>query len=155
MASRALVLCVAVVWGITPLLARGVPGATTPPTGGQPWPMPQVYQPTAVNQFLNQESFEFRVLGQTCDILEAAVDRYFELIFYPDSHRAVQLKARRDEVLRFSPYNPEQPEVNDISVLHSLTVDLMKECEHIPYLGMDESCRYTQWVTAFKSAFKK
>ena len=66
--------------------SEGYSSEFTPPQGGtagQPWPMPQIYQPTASVQRLNKLNFQFVNLGQSCTILEAALDRYFKTIFYP------------------------------------------------------------------------
>lgn len=147
MANMVPVFFLVVALSVTASLARRVNGLTPPPTGGQPWPMPQTYQPSADSQILSQLSFEFRVTGQTCDILDAAIDRYFKLIFYPD--RAVGLRKRRDDVLKFSPHRNDFRDASSVTagLLTSLTVDLMSQCEQVPYLGMDEACELVLFLS--------
>ncbi|XP_060068502.1 beta-hexosaminidase subunit beta-like [Ylistrum balloti] len=51
------------------------------PTRGEPWPLPQSYSPSAETFYLDRMSFEFRATGATCDTLNAAIQRYSELLF--------------------------------------------------------------------------
>ena len=47
----------------------------TPPAGqtvGQPWPLPQSLVQTQDTYYVSDYSFAFNVVGQSCDILEAA-----------------------------------------------------------------------------------
>ena len=121
-----------------------------PKTVGEPWPMPQVYQPSGDIQMLSQYSFRFNVVGETCDILEAAVDRYFKYIFYPDQVRQFRQQHRPDTNLRFLPSDRRMSVLwkrevkSEIPVLASLTVLLMQPCEKLPHLDMNEQCRYTE-----------
>ena len=148
--GEAAVFSIVVIFCLGALSAKNL-GSAPPATGGQPWPMPQVFQPSNGSQVLSRNNFTFKVTGQTCGILEAAVDRYFKLIFYPD-RRAVELRRRRDTTLRFRPYGggiQVEPRVSDVPLLTSMTVNLMHECEEVPYMGMDEKCKFTFFMFDF------
>ena len=112
----------------------GVPfiKCVTPPPGqtlGQPWPMPQTYQPTSSIQMLSPDSFTFQVTGKTCDLLEDAITRYFRIIFDPDgSGHTLKFQNRFSKMYG--------------AMLPSLEVSLANDCEQYPSMGMDESCRY-------------
>ena len=106
----------------------------TPQTLGQPWPMPYSYKPSTLTQSLNQFNFRFEVTGNDCDILRSALDRYFNIIFYPGSP-SLEQKRRIDERLKFRPR-----QTNDI--LDQLSVNVKQPCSEkdFPSLDMDESC---------------
>jgi hexosaminidase len=81
---------------------------------------------TEESMSLNEYQFTFKVVGEGCDILFAAVDRYFQLIFSPPMSQK-----RKDDTLKFHPRRSG-------STLMSLTVDLLSPCERFPSLEMDE-----------------
>lgn len=89
-------------------------------TIGQPWPMPMSYAPTPV--LINvPKSLEIESTGNDCDILQAALVRYYKLTFNPSSV---------DDTLKWS----------TMPQLTTLNVNVMSPCEKYPSLGMDESC---------------
>ena len=92
-------------------------------TRGQPCPLPLTYQPSDAAMGVSN-AFDFVVSGKDCDIVEAALKRYYDVIF---EHQA-------DMTLRFQRYSP--------GMLKSLSINLMNDCEDIPYMDMDESCEY-------------
>lgn len=59
-----------------------------PKTLGQPLPEPQLYAPQNVQLIVAPSSFEFSVTGQSCDILDAALRRYFYLTFPGEIHKS-------------------------------------------------------------------
>ena len=112
----------------------------TPQTKGQPWPMPFSYQPTETTQTLNQFNFQFQVVGNDCDILRSALDRYFNIIFYPGSP-SLEAKRRLDERLKF-----QLQKGNSASMLEQLSVNVQQPCSNkdYPSLDMDESCEASE-----------
>ena len=111
--------------------------AFTPPSGqtiGQPWPMPQSFVQTSDIYSISDYDFTFNVVGQSCDILESALRRYYSLIFYPPmSGRS------KDTVMRFRPKRLG-------GSLSMLNVNLKQACEKYPSLKMDEA--YDMSVTS-------
>ena len=109
-----------------------LPEATPPSsqTLGQPWPMPQSYKSTEETQLLYKYNFQFNVVGQDCDDLRDAINRYFKIIFYTqgDSFKFRTLRNRIEQQ-------------ND-NVLLGLDINLSKACDRYPSLNMDESCEY-------------
>lgn len=116
--------------------------AVTPPADkslGQPWPMPQAMVQTQEIYVLDAYDFAFNIVGRSCDILEAAVDRYFKIIFYmPFGDRNKQ-----ESVLKFRPRRFKQAMA---PTMGSVDVNLQKPCEDYPVLKMDE--RYDLSVSA-------
>jgi hypothetical protein len=78
--------------------------------------------------------FNFDSVGSTCDILKNALDRYKNLI-------TIQLRRVRSRVTN-TPFDNKWRNVPEyLGHLDSLKVDLKKNCENLPYLHMDESCK--------------
>jgi len=57
-------------------------------TVGQPWPLPQTMNTTNQQFAIHPEAFHFLVnqSSQTCDLLTSALDRYYQLTFFPHVH---------------------------------------------------------------------
>ena len=103
----------------------------TPPkaqTLGQPWPMPQSYKSSEETLLLYKYNFQFNVVGQDCDDLRDAINRYFKIIFYTQG-----------DSLKFRTLRNRIEQQND-NILLGLDINLSKACEHYPSLNMDESC---------------
>ena len=127
----------------------------TPPPGhslGQPWPMPKTFSQTGDMQMLSQDTFQFTVTGNDCDILQAAVTRYFKIIFYTGWQQNPQKPKTskehgEDNTLRFHPRFQHKTggrvprSVGDAPLLSTLSVSLSSPCEMWPSLQMDESCK--------------
>ena len=84
--------------------------------------------------------FHFNVTGYSCDILDVAFIRYFDIIFhgqpYHEKYNAVdsrKVDKRGGQPLLF------QPQMS--GGLKSLDVEVLNECEKWPSLEMDESCK--------------
>ena len=90
-------------------------------TVGQPWPMPMMYKPSPDVQPVSS-MFQFNVVGNDCDILESALERYYIIIFGSPENR--------DTTLRY----------NAVTSLGGLDVNVAETCEQYPSLEMDESC---------------
>ena len=127
---------------LLPLCSSGIPGQTV----GQPWPLPQSYLPGSNVQSLSSDTFRFRVVGKDCDILRAAIVRYYKLIFRTP---LITAPASDDHVLRFKPkdgsrdWELEQDNEAD-GGLEGIDVEVGQTCSGLVYpsLDMDESCRF-------------
>lgn len=116
---------------------RRAPHATT----GEPWPMPQYYT-TKKNKVykINREKFQFRIVKESCDIIEKAVIRYKDVIIndtildmYDNLQHAqgssfedIEVKYEKD-MYRRAPY------------LEAVTIKIRKPCVKLPSDKMDES----------------
>ena len=98
-------------------------------TNGAPWPLPQVYSPSDVAIKVSKQ-FSFLAAGKDCDILEAAVARYSKLLFGE--------MARSDKLI-----------FESSSVLKSVSVNLIDDCEMYPHINMDESCEFLLFAHTF------
>lgn len=56
------------------------PGPKFVPTVGYPWPMPKNWKRSDSVYSLKAVEFSFRVVDQTCDILESAIHRYKTIV---------------------------------------------------------------------------
>ena len=133
---------------ITCCLLRQLPLCTgVLQTVGQPWPLPQSYLTGPKVQSLDSDKFQFRVTGKDCDILQAAIVRYYKIIFRTTSAgNAASLY--RDDVLRFQPKDGrsrterQREDGGGAGLgLGGLEVEVGQECADLyPSLDMDESC---------------
>jgi len=115
----------------------------TPPTRfsvGSPWPLPASMTTTENFQQIDAMLFHFNVTSHSCDILEVAFVRYFDVIFHGQPFHekysgvdARKMEKNNDQQLLFKP-------VTSGDGLKSLDVALQNECEKWPSLEMDESC---------------
>ena len=101
---------------------------------GAPWPMPQVFTQFRAALTINPATFTYHVPGYSCQDLEQALDRYYDLIFNikPEDKEAGK-RPRNFNVLKF------RSRAGDDDVV--LTVNLQSPCEHLPSFGMNESCK--------------
>ena len=97
------------------------------PQAGSPWPLPQLYRPSAAAYPIDLKSFEFRAVGETCEILEYSFDRIRKNTF--------GITKRYDSSVQF----PNFYSSSTSSSLRSLNVTVLKECDQYPSLDMDES----------------
>lgn len=67
---------------LIPLISAYVekPGPKIVPTLGHPWPLPTAWTQSDTLYSFNGEQFTFRVVDNTCDILENAIGRYESII---------------------------------------------------------------------------
>lgn len=78
--------------------------------------------------------FSFESVGSTCEILENALIRYKHMI-------TIQLRRVRRRIANSPLDNKWRIVPENIGQLNSLKVNLKSDCEKMPYLGMDESCK--------------
>ena len=69
-------------------------------------------------------------MGQTCDIIDEAVRRYYDMIFYPGN------AARAFDSPPIAVQNVPQFR----AFLDVVEINLRQPCEFLPYIGMVESC---------------
>ena len=78
------------------------PGPKYVPTVGYPWPMPKVWTKSDNVYSIDGEEFKFRVVDNTCDILEEAIKRYQKIVD--------QFKRNRPSRRRYTRRGQRQPE---------------------------------------------
>ena len=110
---------------------------------GKTWPQPQSMQ-TAAQQFaVHPDAFHFLVnsTGQTCDILTNALDRYFRLIFYPQSYIKYILNPQSPEAQIKQKPKKSLADLRDTPILQRLNVYIQQPCDQYPSLESNESCK--------------
>jgi len=115
-------------------------GSITQPSVGSPWPLPASMNTSTNFQPIDAMLFRFSVTKHSCDTLEVAFLRYFDIIFHgqPFHKRSSgvdmgKMEERDSQQLLFKPKTSD-------GGLTSLDVALLNECEKWPSLEMDESC---------------
>ncbi|XP_012150681.1 beta-hexosaminidase subunit alpha [Megachile rotundata] len=104
------------------------------PTHGEPWPYPEHRRVNKAYYLLRASTFQFNVVGETCDIVTDAVERY----------QAIILKEAKIAKIH-SQGNGKSSSGNDTSkgTLTALNIHLGEPCEkdgnHWPHLQMSES----------------
>ncbi|KAF2345403.1 Beta-hexosaminidase eukaryotic type N-terminal [Trinorchestia longiramus] len=93
------------------------------PTVGQVWPKPQMTMSQTTTVVVDQDQFSFSVTGETCPLLERALQRYLDIMF-PDRKKSTTAKL-------------EKPK-KDVKNLSVFEIRLLSPCEDAPYLHMDE-----------------
>lgn len=86
---------------------------------GSVWPKPQKESPTGAVFKLAPQNFKFDITGQSCDVLDEAIERYKHLTF---------------------PDNMGESKKN-LSEITQLSIKVIDKCEELT-LESDESCKY-------------
>jgi hypothetical protein len=102
---------------------------------GAIWPQPKTQVSSNNFNTIRPTVFNFETVGNSCDILENALTRYKVLI-------SIQLRRVRNRMTNVPHDNNWRKVPEYLGHLDSLKVDLTDECEKLPYLNMDESCKY-------------
>lgn len=76
--------------------------------------------------------FQFQVVGERCDIIDEAVRRYYQIIFYPGDAGRIPLSYP-------PPPTPIQEHPQFRAFLDSVEIDLKQPCEYLPSADMLES----------------
>ncbi len=112
------------------------------PSVGEPWPKPQSVQTTAQQFAIHPAVFHFSVnsTSQTCDLLTSALDRYYRLIFFPQTYL--------NYILNPGSVNNQTEHIPKINLaglraplLESLNVYIQQPCDQYPSLESNESCK--------------
>ncbi|XP_055682109.1 beta-hexosaminidase subunit beta-like [Lutzomyia longipalpis] len=122
------------------------PGPVVIASRGLIWPQPKNIVIDDTFSIIRPQKFEFNAVKNTCDILNESFIRYKELIVAEAQRlRKIEVRNARKSHERINRINYEQWSDDDqfTGFLESLTVNLEKPCEDSPYLGMDESYKFT------------
>ncbi|XP_067002308.2 beta-hexosaminidase subunit beta [Anabrus simplex] len=113
---------------------RGIgtkPGPQVRATVGKVWPKVQQQQNFPGFLVLRTTAFNFKVTGVDCDLMRDAFKRY-QSVFLGE------LWMRRQN-MKTPPYKSWRKNRDFQGYLDTLEVNLLKPCEVLPYLGMDEA----------------
>jgi len=127
-------------------------GGYRPPVGfatGSPWPMPASMTTTTDAQVVEAMLFRFKATGYSCNILEEAFVRYFDIIFH--GQPSYKKPSGNDDVNKVE-MQKNQPLLFKVTGLTSLDVAVDHQCENWPSLEMDESCKLSVSVYIVKTA---
>jgi hypothetical protein len=116
------------------------------PTLGQPWPKPQSIQTTRQQFAIHPAAFHFMVnsTSQTCDLLTSAFDRYYRLIFFPQSYLDYVLNPESiNNEIKSGP-KKSLADLHNTPLLKRLNVHIQQPCDQYPSLQSDESCKRTK-----------
>ena len=113
------------------------------PTVGQPWPKPQTMQTTPQQFSLHPAAFHFLVnsTSQTCDLLTSAFDRYYKLIFFPQTYLNHILNPHSVNTEKNYAIKKTLADLRDAPLLKRLNVHIQQPCDQYPSLESDESCK--------------
>jgi hexosaminidase len=100
---------------------------------GAIWPKPKSQSSSANFNTLRPSEFTFESIGYSCDILQAALDRYRNII-------VVHLRRVRNKIKSDHGNGGWRSMAEYNGRLESLKVNLKQTCEKMPHLEMDESC---------------
>ncbi|KAF3422857.1 hypothetical protein E2986_09336 [Frieseomelitta varia] len=105
------------------------------PTQGEPWPHPNLRRMSQAFYLLRASTFQFNVIGETCDIMTDAVERYKAIIL--TEARIAKISSQGH------PRSPVRDDGTIKGTLNTLDIRLGESCEkdgnHWPHLQMSES----------------
>jgi hypothetical protein len=109
---------------------------------GEPWPKPQSIQTTAQQLAVHPETFHFLVnsTSQTCDLLTSALDRYYKLIFFPQTYLNHILHPGSVNDEKRSAPTKRLEDLRDTPMLERLNIYVQQPCDQYPSLESNESC---------------
>uniref|UniRef100_A0A1L8DQZ7 Beta-hexosaminidase n=1 Tax=Nyssomyia neivai TaxID=330878 RepID=A0A1L8DQZ7_9DIPT len=122
------------------------PGPVVIASQGLVWPQPKKIAFDETFSVIRPQKFEFNAIRNTCDILSDSLIRYKELIVAEGQRlRKKEMLYARKNHGRLNRINYDQWYEDDqfTGFLETVTVNLGKPCEDLPYLGMDESYKFT------------
>lgn len=110
-------------------------------TRGQPWPLPQSIRTTAEQFSLNPILFRFQIneTSQSCDTLTGAIDRYYQIIFYPDKYLPNVIGFPQG-IRRKINSNRNYTRIQTQNTLEKLYINVQEPCDRFPSLESNESC---------------
>lgn len=113
-------------------------------TIGQPWPLPQSMRITTQQYAIHPAAFHFLAnqSSQTCDLLTSALDRYFQLIFFPRTY--FDYIFNPETIDQQKQISKLQRNLNDVPMLKQLNIFIQQPCEQYPTLESNESCNLVQ-----------
>lgn len=113
-------------------------------TKGRPVPLPQIYNTSDSQSFLNHREFAFVYEKDSviCDVVTLALDRYANIIFEPHLY---EINKNRPNRVRKIETEQRREFRDQESMLKKLLVNVQQPCEDYPKLESDES--YTLDIT--------
>ena len=113
------------------------------PSVGQPWPKPQSMQSTPQQFAVHPSAFHFMInsTSQTCDTLTSAFDRYYRLIFFPQTYFDYILNPASATDDKNDKPKKSLADLHDATILKRLNIHMQQPCEKYPTLESDESCK--------------
>ena len=124
-----------------------------PKAPGQPWPLPQQITSNSIVHSLDARAFAFQYAesSQVCQLLTSAFNRYYKIIFLPESYEIV---SNRNFVKKVkSNKKSYKSSVADPTLLKRIVVNVQLPCEDYPTLDSDESCKYLTYSNSCKLNF--
>jgi hypothetical protein len=117
---------------------------------GQPFPKPQIFVTQETQHKIDQRNFSFQYVkvSATCDLLSVAFNRYYKLIFQPQTYE-INENVRRVRKLTKRNMKNVQIEPNDVAV-DRVIVNVEQPCEEYPSLESDESCKFRKLLLKLK-----
>ncbi|CAF0787394.1 unnamed protein product [Adineta steineri] len=115
------------------------------PTVGQPWPKPQTIKTTSQQYAVHPSAFHFMVnsTSQSCDLLTSAFDRYYRIIFFPQTYLNHILDPELAKHEKQIEPKISLADLQDATLLKRLNVHIAQPCEQYPSLESDESYSLT------------
>ncbi|EDS44385.1 beta-hexosaminidase beta chain [Culex quinquefasciatus] len=116
------------------------PGPAVKATRGEIWPKPKVQSSTENYFGIDPVTFQFKVTGHTCDILDKAIERYYGIVFsVANDFGSTETNAINSRNLFAKQATLDYS--NFFGFLDEVEVHLKEPCEEWPYFEMDESYR--------------
>jgi len=119
-------------------------GDIVPKTPGTPFPKPQSQIVTDTQQILDEKEFSFQYgkSSVVCDLLNLAFNRFYKIIFRPQSYDMRGDGVSMDQVKKLHRKNKEIKEniMNQARLLKRVIINVQMPCEDYPSLESDESC---------------
>lgn len=112
----------------------------TPKLNGSPWPKPQSYITSDIVVTIDARSFSFQYAeqSQTCDLLSAAFNRYYKIMFLPEEYEIVPNR-RVVQKIKKANKNGELKFKDEDGEIKRALISVQNPCEQYPTLDSDES----------------
>ncbi|CAF3654515.1 unnamed protein product [Rotaria sp. Silwood1] len=125
------------------------------PTVGEPWPKPQSILTTTQRLTVNPKTFHFLMneTSQRCSLLTSAFDRYYRIIFFPQTYMPYIRRSSSSFTTNNDIYQTKinaslrqkyPSSITNISLLMNLYVNVEQPCDEWPSLETNES--YTLFI---------
>lgn len=113
------------------------------PTIGEPWPKPQSIQTTPQRFAILPSTFHFLIneTSQSCDLLTSAFDRYYTIIFFPQTYLSHILRSPPTPPTNYRMIKKNSSNLANASFLMDLSVYIEQPCDEWPSLESNESCK--------------
>lgn len=118
---------------------KGKVSRVLPKSVGQVFPKPQYQVTTQQQHYLDERAFSFQYAqgSVVCDILSAAFNRYYKIIFRPQNYK---INPNSRQSVRRLMKNSLDVHFQAPNLLKRVVVNIKNQCEDYPSLESDESC---------------